>query len=81
MDNNEKSRCKLQKTYPNNLKTREVFKSIFSFNRQEVIYQWFDFKYERTNQNIKKHCKTAFLYTVTFRLISHLKNNVKCTVF
>lgn len=49
MDNNETSIFKLQKTYPNNLKDREVFKSIVLFNRQ-INYQRFDLKYERTNK-------------------------------
>lgn len=49
MDNNETSRFKLQKIYPNNLKTREVFRSMVLFSRQ-INYQWFDLKYERTNK-------------------------------
>lgn len=82
MDENETSSFKLQKTYPNNLKTREsfMFKSIVLFNRQ-LNYQWCDLKYERTNKIIKKHCKAAFLYTFTFLPIRRLNNNVKYTVF
>lgn len=78
MDNNETSRFKLQKNYPNNLKDREVLKFIVLFNRK-MNYQWFDLIYDRINKN-NKNFKTAFLYTFTFHLISHLNSNVKYTV-